>query len=221
MDIQSMSCHALRVLSQDSCVSPCERNWSSFSLVHTKLRNRLSVAQLERVIFCKANLRLLQSVKDLKGPRQVSPVLFETAFTDGSGDIDSSVHDEQDEIYRLLHSELKTFDRHVIRSRSRSLARGIDTEVVANVPSTSTAPPTSRGQRCKMRPRRRGDPVPLEDDIQDPDELFAGVSIDLSIMLIPDFDDEGNVLVMGGILSSEASSSEESLSLDDSTKSDD
>ncbi|KAH7422563.1 hypothetical protein KP509_12G014500 [Ceratopteris richardii] len=167
---------------QDSYASPCERNWSGFSLVHTKLRNRLSVAQLESVVFCKANLRLLQN---------------------------SSVHDEQDEIYRLLHSELETFDRRVTRSRSRSLARGIDTEVVADVPSTSTAPSTSRGQRCKMRPRRRGDPVPLEDDIQDPDELFAGVSVDPSIMLVPE------------VKTSEASSSEESLSLDDSTESED
>ncbi|KAH7315827.1 hypothetical protein KP509_21G067100 [Ceratopteris richardii] len=135
---------------------------------------------------------------------QVSPVLFETAFTNGSGDLDSCVHDEQDEFYRLLHSELETFDRRVTRSRSRSLVRGIEMEVVADVPSTSTAPSTWRGQRRKMRPRRRGDPVPPKDDIQDPDELFAGVSVDPSITLVPEFDDEGNVLVMGGILSSEA-----------------
>ncbi|KAH7315648.1 hypothetical protein KP509_21G058600 [Ceratopteris richardii] len=39
-----------------STSSPCERNWSAFSLVHTKLRNRSSVEQLHRVDFCKANL---------------------------------------------------------------------------------------------------------------------------------------------------------------------
>ncbi|KAH7421733.1 hypothetical protein KP509_13G073300 [Ceratopteris richardii] len=59
---------------EDSSSSPCERNWSSFSLVHTKLRNCLSVAQLERVVFCKANLRLLQNLRDLKDPRQDDPL---------------------------------------------------------------------------------------------------------------------------------------------------
>ncbi|KAH7316315.1 hypothetical protein KP509_21G088000 [Ceratopteris richardii] len=45
------------------------RNWSAFSLVRTKLRNCLSVEQLHRVVFCKANLRLLRSLRSLTGPR--------------------------------------------------------------------------------------------------------------------------------------------------------
>ncbi|KAH7428732.1 hypothetical protein KP509_09G014900 [Ceratopteris richardii] len=61
--------YALRVLSQVFSI-PCERNWSAFSLVHTKLHNCLSVAQLQRVVYCKANLRLLRSLRDLKDPRQ-------------------------------------------------------------------------------------------------------------------------------------------------------
>ncbi|KAH7315170.1 hypothetical protein KP509_21G037200 [Ceratopteris richardii] len=32
---------ALKVLSQGSCASPCERNWSTYPLTHTKRRNRL------------------------------------------------------------------------------------------------------------------------------------------------------------------------------------
>ncbi|MQM05729.1 hypothetical protein Taro_038544, partial [Colocasia esculenta] len=32
---------AVRVLSQTTSSSPCERNWSTFSLIHTKIRNSL------------------------------------------------------------------------------------------------------------------------------------------------------------------------------------
>ncbi|MQL77013.1 hypothetical protein Taro_009410, partial [Colocasia esculenta] len=32
---------AVRVLSQTTSSSPCERNWSTFSLIHTKIHNRL------------------------------------------------------------------------------------------------------------------------------------------------------------------------------------
>ncbi|MQL81287.1 hypothetical protein Taro_013731, partial [Colocasia esculenta] len=39
---------AVRVLSQTTSSSPCERNWSTFSLIHTKIRNRLGVDRLEK-----------------------------------------------------------------------------------------------------------------------------------------------------------------------------
>ncbi|MQL72943.1 hypothetical protein Taro_005297, partial [Colocasia esculenta] len=39
---------AMRVLSQTTSSSPCERNWSTFSLIHTKIRNRLGVDRLEK-----------------------------------------------------------------------------------------------------------------------------------------------------------------------------
>ncbi|MQM05521.1 hypothetical protein Taro_038334, partial [Colocasia esculenta] len=39
---------AIRVLSQITSSSLCERNWSTFSLIHTKIRNRLGVDRLEK-----------------------------------------------------------------------------------------------------------------------------------------------------------------------------
>ncbi|KAI5066354.1 hypothetical protein GOP47_0018978 [Adiantum capillus-veneris] len=39
---------ALRLLSLDCSTGACERSWSAYSLIHTKIRNRLSIAQLER-----------------------------------------------------------------------------------------------------------------------------------------------------------------------------
>ena len=55
---------AIRVLSQGTCASPCERNWSTFSLIHTKRRNRLSHDHIEKLVYLHTNHRLLKKVKE-------------------------------------------------------------------------------------------------------------------------------------------------------------
>ena len=55
---------AIRVLSQGTCASPCERNWSTFSLIHTKRRNRLSHDNVEKLVYLHTNHRLLKKVKE-------------------------------------------------------------------------------------------------------------------------------------------------------------
>ncbi|MQL75754.1 hypothetical protein Taro_008119 [Colocasia esculenta] len=40
---------AIRVLSQTTSATGCERNWSTFGLIHTKQRNRLKSARLEKL----------------------------------------------------------------------------------------------------------------------------------------------------------------------------
>ena len=55
---------ALKVLSQGTCASPCERNWSTFSLIHTKRRNRLLPSHTEKLVYIHTNLRLISKVKE-------------------------------------------------------------------------------------------------------------------------------------------------------------
>lgn len=55
---------ALRVLSQGTCASPCERNWSTFSLIHTKRRNKLLPKNTEMLVFIHTNLRLISKIKE-------------------------------------------------------------------------------------------------------------------------------------------------------------
>lgn len=55
---------ALRVLSQGTCASPCERNWSTFSLIHTKRRNRLLPKNTEKLVYIHTNLRLISKIKE-------------------------------------------------------------------------------------------------------------------------------------------------------------
>ena len=55
---------AIRVLSQGSCASSCERNWSTFSLIHTKKRNRLTHAHVEKLVYIHTNHCLLRRIKE-------------------------------------------------------------------------------------------------------------------------------------------------------------
>jgi hypothetical protein len=46
------------IVSQCMSSSGCERNWSTFALVHTKLRNRLSYDKLHKLVYVHYNLKL-------------------------------------------------------------------------------------------------------------------------------------------------------------------
>ncbi|KAL6326314.1 hypothetical protein AAG906_005508 [Vitis piasezkii] len=49
---------AIKVLSQTASSSACERNWSTFALIHTKQRNRLAYSRLQQLVFCYYNMKL-------------------------------------------------------------------------------------------------------------------------------------------------------------------
>ncbi|RVW73283.1 hypothetical protein CK203_050367 [Vitis vinifera] len=49
---------AIKVLSQTALSSACERNWSTFALIHTKQRNRLAYPMLQQLVFCYYNMKL-------------------------------------------------------------------------------------------------------------------------------------------------------------------
>ncbi|XP_052118938.1 uncharacterized protein LOC110273134 [Arachis duranensis] len=55
---------AIRILSQASASSGCERNWSLFDQIHTKRRNRLEHYRLNDIVYVTYNLRLKSSQVD-------------------------------------------------------------------------------------------------------------------------------------------------------------
>ncbi|RZR97863.1 hypothetical protein BHM03_00027107 [Ensete ventricosum] len=62
---------AIRILSQTTTSSGCERNWSTFALIHTKVRNRLSYRRLEKLVYVHYNMRLrLQCAELDKEPEE-------------------------------------------------------------------------------------------------------------------------------------------------------
>jgi hypothetical protein len=55
---------AKRILAQVCSSSSCERNWSSYSFVHNKTRNRLSSARAENLVYIYTNSRLARERVD-------------------------------------------------------------------------------------------------------------------------------------------------------------
>ncbi|KAH7421084.1 hypothetical protein KP509_13G039800 [Ceratopteris richardii] len=105
---------ALRVLSQDCSVSARERNWSAYSLIHTKLRNRLSTQQFQNLVYCRANLKVAHNLKTMRRPIQ---------------------REDEEEIYRLLHKELEVVSRQVTGSWASTCSPSVRIH-----PSTSSLP---------------------------------------------------------------------------------
>ena len=48
----------IKVISRTASSSVCERNWSTFALIHTKQRNRLAYPRLQQLVFCYYNMKL-------------------------------------------------------------------------------------------------------------------------------------------------------------------
>ena len=55
---------AIHVLSQRSCASSCERSWSTFSLIHTKRRNRLTHAHVKKLVYIHTNHCLIRRIRE-------------------------------------------------------------------------------------------------------------------------------------------------------------
>ena len=49
---------ATRLVLQCALSSGCERNWSTFAFIHTKIRNRLSHKKLDKLVYVNYNLRI-------------------------------------------------------------------------------------------------------------------------------------------------------------------
>ncbi|XP_052181869.1 uncharacterized protein LOC127794663 [Diospyros lotus] len=67
---------AIRILSQKSSSSGCERNWSVFEHIHTKKRNRLEHQRLNDLVYVHYNLRLQNRSKVDK--RSYDPIDYES-----------------------------------------------------------------------------------------------------------------------------------------------
>ncbi|KAF3666416.1 Transducin family protein / WD-40 repeat family protein isoform 2 [Capsicum annuum] len=61
---------AYKLLTQPASSSYCERNWSTYSMIHNIKRNKLATSRAEDLVFVHYNLRLLSSKKEkyINGP---------------------------------------------------------------------------------------------------------------------------------------------------------
>ena len=62
---------AIKVLLQTTSSFACERNWSTFSLIHMKQRNRLAYLRLEQLVFYYYNMKLKLRDMEVENDRVV------------------------------------------------------------------------------------------------------------------------------------------------------
>ncbi|MCO5607775.1 hypothetical protein L7F22_061976 [Adiantum nelumboides] len=103
---------AMRLLAQDCSSGACERSWSSYSLIHTKIRNRLSTKQLERLVYCRSNMRMLAAMHKLDHAKQVNVDDFKLTG-DTLQSVNKEVDVEEERIYAELYQELEEIDRRL------------------------------------------------------------------------------------------------------------
>lgn len=107
----------------------CERNWSSFSLIHTKICYKLSSRQLERLVYCRSNMCMLRAMQKMEEARQVRLAQLQVNVAEFklAGNTLKSVNKEVDEdeerLYAELYRELEEMDRHISRTRCGVSAR--------------------------------------------------------------------------------------------------
>ncbi|RVW30873.1 hypothetical protein CK203_110515 [Vitis vinifera] len=77
---QELQKFVIRVLSLTCSASGCERNWSTFELIHTKKRNRLEHQRLNALVYVRYNTRLRE--RSLQRKQNVDPILVEEIDSD-------------------------------------------------------------------------------------------------------------------------------------------
>jgi hypothetical protein len=53
---------AIRLVSQCTSATGCERDWSTFAFIHTKVRNRLTYEKLHKLVYVNYNLRIQNGI---------------------------------------------------------------------------------------------------------------------------------------------------------------
>ena len=122
---------AICILSQDCSSGPCERNWSTWALFHTKKRDKLTTQQLERLVFCNCNLKLLEKASTYLEPMQVDKINIEKVRN-----IPDIPQHERD-LYSMLYKEAIA-PIHNTRAHGRPLRRDART-AHANIESSSSS----------------------------------------------------------------------------------
>jgi hypothetical protein len=52
----------IRLISQCASTTGCQRNWSTFAFIHTKVRNRLTYEKLHKLVYVNYNLRIQNNI---------------------------------------------------------------------------------------------------------------------------------------------------------------
>jgi hypothetical protein len=134
---------ARRIVSQCMSSSGCERNWSTFAMVHTKLRNRLGYDKLHKLVYVHYNLKLhiqhfktnMQSFQEIQGSkeREYDPcsIMMDVAMYDEGNPIMDWLCNSRSESAPILDEYIDNEPESLSPSRFLIEELGMDEEEVA------------------------------------------------------------------------------------------
>ena len=115
----------VKVLSQTCSSSGCERNWSTWSLINTKLRNRLEMKKLHKLVYIHYNVRL--RVKNLMQERSdedlYNPINLNHIFNDDDI-LDEWIREGEEPL--ISFDNLNWLDQDLLSREGREAARDDD-----------------------------------------------------------------------------------------------
>lgn len=123
MDVVKLRRLAVRILAQTPSSSACERIWSTFAFVHSRLRNRLTAERAKKLVMVHCNSRLVAKLRASKKASFVPWVSDPTeedsdegASTDGEGD----ELEGRDEVVEAVRAYLEEVGEEVSEAESGS-----------------------------------------------------------------------------------------------------
>ncbi|XP_062217237.1 uncharacterized protein LOC133917347 [Phragmites australis] len=134
---------ARHIVSQCMSSSGCERNWSTFAMVHTKLRNRLGYDKLHKLVYVHYNLKLhiqhfetnMQSFQEIQGSkeREYDPcsIMMDVAMYDEGNPIMDWLCNSRSESAPILDEYIDNEPESLSPSRFLIEELGMDEEEVA------------------------------------------------------------------------------------------
>jgi hypothetical protein len=135
-DTPSLQGCALRLVSQYCSSGGCERNWSTFALIHTKVCNQLSYEKLHKLVYVNYNLYIHLRQADLyKREEGQFNKLMELSLYDAQNLIRDWMEHGRSNVDPLLDEEDTQSDTPI---PSRIVTEGDDTRTLQKITDTSS-----------------------------------------------------------------------------------
>ncbi|CAN6363640.1 unnamed protein product [Urochloa humidicola] len=121
-EVKELQKYAIRIVSQCVSSSGCERNWSTFALVHTKVRNRMGYEKLEKLVYVRHNLKLRLKYDEVERGNHSQEEVDPCSLI-----MDAALFDESNPIMEWLNSSASedtfmSLEQMISRSRKRKMA---------------------------------------------------------------------------------------------------
>ncbi|OAY72272.1 hypothetical protein ACMD2_15166 [Ananas comosus] len=150
----------MRVLSQTTTSGGYERNWSTFVLIHTKVRNQLAYAQLEKLFYVHYNMRLRLRCIARKADKNIE---WSQGNVQEQTALDEKFQNPADDS-NVEFEHLKQGPGHGRPRRTQSQSGKEKTSYIAKRSSTKFRSSKSKKSMTLMDPLDATDALPQDDD---------------------------------------------------------